>query len=44
MAEAKTDELLEKGEKVEDVMPLTKPLWSVISVINLAIFSMNVPL
>jgi hypothetical protein len=44
MAEAKADELLKKGGNVEDVMPLTKPLWSVINVINLATFSMNVPL
>jgi hypothetical protein len=28
MAEAKADELLKEGEEVEDVMPLTKPLWS----------------
>jgi hypothetical protein len=43
MAEVKADELLEEEEEVEDDIPLTKPLWSVINVTKLAIFSMNVP-
>jgi hypothetical protein len=43
MAEDKADELSEEEEDVENDIPLTKPLWNVIDVTNLAIFSMNVP-
>jgi hypothetical protein len=43
MAEDKADDLLEEEEEVEDDIPLTKPLWNIIDVTNLAIFSMNVP-
>jgi len=43
MVEDKADELSEEEEEVEDDITLTKPLWNVIDVTNLAIFSMNVP-
>jgi hypothetical protein len=44
MVKAKAKEFLEEREEAEDVMPLIKPLWSVIGIISLATFNMNVPL
>jgi hypothetical protein len=43
MAEDKTGEPSEEEEEAEDDITLTKPLWNVIDVTNLAIFSINVP-